>query len=88
MNDIDEALNIEESFWKFLKSHYTQSEIKDLSVDAVDRKRYIYTAGAEYGTKQARIKTLEKIRTKIFNESLDLKTLNYIDTELEKLRSE
>ena len=38
--------------------------------------------------KQSRIDTLDKIRTKIFNESLDLKTLNYIDTELANLRSE
>ena len=59
--------------------------LNDVKKDGINGWILIYGKRA---WKQSRIDTLDKIRTKIFNESLDLKTLNYIDTELTKLRSE
>lgn len=51
-----------------------------------------FTAGAEYGTKQARIKTLEEVKVILHRASTRLRpqdfTVEYVDTELAKLRND
>ena len=83
MNDIDKAYD-----------EYKASEDRTIDKDSLYGRhlseRNTFNAGTEYGYKQARIETLDEIKSKLTNDKLSwtINTLEYIDTELEKLRSE
>ena len=79
MNDIDKAFSRWMEIFKEERPDIVYNQFgKNLPPHA-------FTAGVEYGTKQARIKTLEEVKWKCLG-SPDRNIRKWVDTELEKLK--
>ena len=91
-----QIMDIDKAFEKYTdellgKDVYKMLSSKFRDSDYMIYKKKTFTAGAEYGTKQSRIDTLDDVKKIIKREQeagvcCDGALLDYIDTELEELK--